>query len=279
MTVQSSQGTSNLPAFMQADAADGKENIGNDDIIIPRVALMQSVSDEVEAGKIRAGNFLHILLEEDMGTAIDDIVIVSHSKRYVLWSPRHEGGGILARASDGKTWDEAFQGMEFEVAPSKDRPRYKVKWKVEGEVGRDVGLGAWGSSDPENPDSSPAATLTHVLVCVSLSRLEMGPFTILLQRTAEKSARELLTKIRLDKAPLYGQVYRLSSTQSSGPSGDFYNYSFSKNGHVQELELYQQTQAMYESFRGKALKVDDSMDGSANAGNGDSGVDDGDVAY
>jgi hypothetical protein len=84
-----------------------------------------------------------------------------------------------------------------------------------------------------------------------------------LQRTAEKSARELLTKIRLDKAPLYGQVYRLSSAQTSGPSGDFYNYSFSKNGHVQELELYQQTQALYESFRGKALKVDDSMDGNA----------------
>jgi hypothetical protein len=32
---------------------------------------------------------------------------------------------------------------------------------------------------------------------------------------------------------------------------------------VQEQELYLQVQEMYESFRGKALKVDDSMDGSA----------------
>lgn len=266
---------------MQGGDRSGKENIDTDDMVIPRLALTQGVSNEVQEGLVSQGHFWHTILEEDWGKEIDDLVIVHHSKRYVLWEPRHMSGGILARASDGKNWDPQFAGMSWEIQPYKDQPRHKVKWSIpEGDlsVGRDIGLGAWGSTDPDNPDSPPAATLTHVLVCVRLSRPDDGPFTILLQRASEKIGKGLLTKINLDKAPIYGMVFKLSCQTEDGPTGDdFNNYKFVKNGYVADRDVYEQLRELNERLTAEGVKVDDSTaDGSANSGDaeGDDGGDD-----
>jgi hypothetical protein len=248
----------NLPAFMQDHKSEGKENIERGDLVIPRVALMQSVHKEVEEGKADAGNFYHTILEEDLGQSIEDLIIIHHSKRYMLWNPRHAGGGILARADDGKRWNPPFQNQEFEVAPLKDRPKYKVKWETGVFVGRDQGLGAWGTSDPENPDSPPAATLVHVLVCVIASRLDLGPFVILLQRSAEPVGKNLVTKISLDAAPIYGQVYSLGQKIQGSPSGDFFQYTFTKNGHVRDEGMFHRLREEYQKFASMEFKYDDS---------------------
>jgi hypothetical protein len=246
---------------MQKDAGSGKENIDTEDMIIPRVALTQSLSDQVTEGLVGIGHFWHTILEEDLGETLEDLVVVHHSKRYVLWSPRHMGGGILARASDGRNWDKQFVGMKFEVQPSKDRPRHKVIWEIDSApVGRDVGLGAWGTTDPDEPDSPPAATLTHVLVCVLLSRPEIGPFTILLQRTAEKVGKDLVTKINLDQAPIYGQVYKLSCKDDKAGNNEFLNYKFTKNGHVGTEDEYEACKKWNDMFTELGVTVDDSKD-------------------
>lgn len=278
----SSPATSNVPDFMRNDRS-GKDNIDQDDKIIPRVSLMQGTHDEVEQGLVLAGSFWHTLLEEDLGEEIDDLVIVHHSKRFMLWRPRHEGGGVLARASDGRNWDVQFRGMEFEVAPSKDRPRHKVKWKIseDGKVGRGIGLGDWGTSDPENVDSQPAATLSHVLVCVSLSKLHLGPFVVTLQRTSEKPARKLLGAIDMDMAPIYGQVYRMYAKDESSPSGDYKQYAFSKNGHVQDQEIYERLKGFNEVFTQEGVKYNDATDddGGSDSGVGDGGAADPNAKY
>lgn len=262
----------------------GKKNIDRGDVIIPRVALAQSTHEWVEQGKVPAGHFFHTILEEDIGEVIEDLVIIHHSKRWNLWKPRHEGGGILARASDGRRWDEGFRGMSFQVKPDKNRPRHQVTWEIskDGEVGRDVGLGAWGTSDPENPDSQPAATLSHVLVCTSLSRIHEGPFVILLQRTAEKVARGLLAKVQVDQAPLYGQVYRMGVKKDSSPSGDFYQYTFSKNGYVPDEDTFNRLRSAFEQFEAMAAVNYDERGGeeegtTSNGGapRGDGGAGDG----
>lgn len=270
---------------MAGHAQDGKQNIDRSDLIIPRVALMQSTHPEVEEGKTRAGRFWHTILEEDLGAELQDLVVVHHSKRYNLWQPRHMGGGILARASDGRRWDEQFRGMKFEVAPYKDQPRKKVTWEIDpdGFVGKDVGLGRWGTSDPENPDSQPAATLSHVLVCGLLSRLDIGPFVILLQRTSEKVGKGLLTKIQIDQAPIYGQVYRMGSKQESSASGDYYQYTFAKNGYVPDVALFERLKTLHEQFEAAGVKYDErggeTEGGPSGDARGDGGAGDKNARY
>lgn len=250
-------GAANLPAFMQQDAAtaSGKENISRDDMVIPRVALTQAVSDEATDGRCEVGNFWHTVLEEDLGPDLN-LIIVHQSKRYTLWNPRHSGGGVLARASDGKTWDSDFEG---EIQPYKDDKRKKVKFSVKAgdKVGRDIGLGKWGTLDPDNEDSPPAATLSYVLVCIAPDRPEVGPFVILLQRSAEPVARQLLTKINLDPAPLYGQIYTVGSKDQASDQGGFKQFTFAKNGHVQDAEMYELAKTFHEQFQSTEVKFDE----------------------
>lgn len=243
---------------MQGAGKTGKDNIDRGDLVIPRVALMQSVHKEVEEGKAEAGSFYHTILEEDLGQEIPDLIVVHISKQYKLWNPRHAGGGILARADNGREWNEPFRNKKFEVQPDKQRKNYKVTWETGVKVGRDEGLGRWGTSDPNNEDSPPAATLTYVLVCMIASRMDLGPFVILLQRSAEPVGKNLLTKVRLDPAPLYGQVYRLGQKVQGSPSGDFFQYTFAKNGHVQDEALFRTLQEQFEQFDAMSFKYDDS---------------------
>lgn len=225
---------------MQQDAASraGKENIARDDMVIPRVALMQAVSPQVLEAQAENGNFFHTVSEEDIGDRLDRLVILHHAKRYTLWNPRHAGGGVLARASDGKHWDQDF---DVEFPPSKDNLKKKVRYtaKKGDPVGRDVGYGRWGTMDPDNEDSPPAATLTHVLTCVDLDRVGMGPFVVLLQRSAEPVAKMLLSKVSIDPAPIFGQVYSMGSKVQPNAAGqDFNQFTFAKNGHVEDADLY-----------------------------------------
>lgn len=252
-------------------------------MVVPRVALMQSTHPEVEEQKVAAGNFWHTVLEESFGPEVDDLVIVHHSKRWTLWKPRHDGGGILARATDGRHWDVQFRGMEFEVSPDKARPRYKVKWAIgkDGRISKDDGLGRWGTSDPANEDSQPAATLTHVLVCVRAGHLEQGPFVILLQRTSEKVAKGLLTKVNLDPAPIYAQVYKMGVKTDSGPSGDYKQYSFAKNGYASE-DIIDQLEELNKRFTEAGVKYDESKgepDATDNGGSTDTGATDPNARY
>jgi hypothetical protein len=250
-----------VPTWMQDDARMGKENIAAEDRIIPRVQLAAAISSPVTEGKVQAGSFYHTVLEEDLGECLD-ITILHHSKRYTLWQPRHMGGGILARASDARNWDNGPQTFEG-IVPDKARPRYKVTWETGKTVGKDDGLGKWGSSDPENEDSAPAATLTHVLICVSPQ--VQGPFAVLLQRTGEGVAKSLLTKIDLDRAPIFGQKYVMGTKVDRKGTDEYHQYTFAKNGYVSQ-EQYEEFKELHKQFVELAPKVDDLKDPEAQGG-------------
>lgn len=265
------EASANVPAFMKDDARDGKENIDQSDIIIPRVALMQAISPEVVEGHAKSGEFYHTINEESVGSEMD-LVFVHHSKRYTLWLPRHAGGGIIARATDGAHWDSDF---EVEFAPYKDRPKYKVTYSAKkgDPVGRDAGLGKWGTLDPENEDSGPAATLSHQFVAVDLNNPDLGAFVVFLQRSAEPVAKQLLSKIKLAKAPLYGQVFRMGSKDAQNASGDDYKqYTFAKNGFVQDAETYETLKRMNDEFRSLDFRTnEEAPDTTADTDAGDAG--------
>lgn len=255
---------------MQDDAGTGKENIDQSDLIIPRVALMQAISPEVTEGKAGSGDFWHTINEQVLSSDVLRIVVVHHSKRYTMWKPRHAGGGIIARASNGANWDADFKES---FAPYKDRPKHLVEYaaKKGDVVSKDMGLGRWGTLDPENEDSSPAATLSHVMVCVALDYPELGPFVVYLQRSAEPVGKALLTKIKLDKAPIYGQVYTMGSKVATGDSGDYNQYTFAKDGHVDTEELYNEFKAMNVSFTEMGVKTNEEAPDNGGEGAGDKG--------
>lgn len=278
-------GLPSLPSFMQG-ATDGKEDIDNADLIIPRVALLQGISPSVMAGLGENGHFWHTINEMDLGPELE-IVPIIYRKQVTLWNPLHMGGGIIARSSDGKVWDSDF---DVQVAPYKDLPKKLVRYAAKrgDSVGLPnvpgSGLTAWGSADPENEDSGPAATVSHVFICRALDHMDIGPFAIFLQRSAERVGKELVTKIKTDKAPIYGQVLKLTCRTVPNDAGQEYNKPhFAKAGWVQDEATFRALMEEHNVFKTTSFRVNDedamAEGGEPGAGSAGSAADTKDEGY
>lgn len=257
-----------VPSFM-AGADSGKDSYDASDLIIPRVALLQGISPPVMQGLAENGQFWHTINEVALGDGLR-VTPLLHRKQWTLWRPLHAGGGVIARASDGAHWDADF---DVEVAPYKEMPKKLVRYaaKKGDVVSREIGLGAWGSADPENSDSGPAATLSHIFLFRALDFLDLGPFIVFLQKSSERVAKQLLTKIHTDRAPIYGQVLEMGHVTESNKAGQEYNqYTFRKDGWVMDEPTFREFEREHQLYKTTSFRTNDE-DAQDEGGPGDNG--------
>lgn len=266
-----------LPDFMKGHGGAGLEDIGQDDVETPRIKLLQGVSPEVEEfDTARSGNFWHALMERDLGSEIR-VVPLFIDRSAILWRPRWDGGGILARSSDMEKWSPS--NGQFEVKPVKGDSRSCI-WKT-GRTVAESGLLEWGSSVPWDPNSAPAATRMYNLVLAFPDHPDVIPGVVTLQRSSIRVARKLLGKMRVSRAPIYGTVFTLTRIKDVNPSGDeFWNYKFVSNGFVSDADQFRAYEEMHNQFKDTGLKVadEDSLQGEGEA-TGDGGIQDDDVNF
>lgn len=245
--------TNQLPAFMQDKQGHGTDNLTTRDMEVPRLKLMQALSPEVGANNnLKPGEFWHTLAEQSLGRSLL-IVPVYIDKRYVLWKPREAGGGILARADDGVHWNPA--NVTFDVPI--DKGKKIVKWATKGTVD-ESGLAEWGSFDPADPNSQPAATLVYTFILAMPDYPDLGFAQLNMQRGSVKVARSLIGKIKINKAPSYGRVFKMSSVDDKNNSGqDFHNLAFTAEGYVQDQDAFNAYESLYTTFSKTGLNIKD----------------------
>lgn len=247
-----------LPDFMK-NATVHKSNFDADDIELPRLKLLQSLSPELEDG-FQAGDLFHHVLEHSFGSEIE-IIPIFHFKSYILWNPRKSGGGILARADDGVTWDR--EG-EWEVVL--DSNKQKRTWKITNTNVRESGLAEWGTSDDQDENSPPAATKIVNIVAWIVGHDEKSPVVIPFQRGLLKSGTRLVSKIELSNVPEFGQKYILSTEKVSNNDGEeFYSFKTRGAGFVQDEELFKKLQHLHNRFADMTIRVMDA-EGMASEG-------------
>jgi len=241
-----------LPAFMQEHVGLGSENLGAGDSEVPRLKLMQALSPELEENNgLKQGEFWHTLAEENFGTSVR-VTPIWTDCRYILWRPRDAGGGILARADDGRTWSPA--DTEFTI---KLKSGQEVKWKTAKTVVQS-GLDKWGSYNPADPNSPPAATRMYNFVMSFPDRPDLPPAVVTLQRAAIRVARKLIGKLKVTQAPSFGLIFEMTSFKDRNSAGqDFYNYAFKMNGKIMDQDLYKSNYAQYKFFKEQGLQVKD----------------------
>lgn len=245
-----------VPDFMKADAGKGTEALTAADLEIPRLILLQSLSPEVTEGDERPGGFYHTILEETIapkGEALRIVPIFSEI-RYILWRPRHEGGGILARADDGIHWNPG--NAEFDVKPYKDRPD-TVKWKTAPTV-EESGLHKFGSSDPKDPNSQPAAVKMWNYVVVLPDFPELGPMVLTFQRGMARIGANFSSKVKFaDGAPSFGQIFKMTSKMDNSGAGDYFSLTMERDSYVSDPQQYASYKALYEQFSKDGVKIRD----------------------
>jgi hypothetical protein len=245
----------NLPAHLQNQ---GKKvslgNIDRDDLIIPRVKLLQAISNEVtEFDNAKAGNFWHTIAGEMLGNSLRVTPIVIR-KGYTLWAPRGDDRGILARANDGINWD-IQEDFEVKLKGIKQ----PVVWSTKAGTVAASGLARFGSSIPDDPQSKPAASLTYNILFYLLDHPEISPVVVINTRSAVKPAKNLISKIEMSRFNHYDRVFKMGITQEQGAEGPYFNYTYVADGYTTGDE-HEITEALHAKYGDVEFKTNDDED-------------------
>jgi hypothetical protein len=237
-----------LPAFMHEQARFA--TLGAGDVEMPRLKLLQASSPELtQFDYAREGEFWHSQINESFGSTVR-ICPIYIDWRFILWRPREAGGGILARADDGRHWAPA--DTEFTVTL---KSGHEVKWRTARTVAAS-GLAKRGSYDPGDPNSPPAAARMYSIVC-SFPDRQAFPAVVTLQRATAKAANRLIGKLKVLRAPSFGVIAEMASFKDKSPAGAFYNYAFEVVGPVEDKAFYGENFAQFRFFMEQGLKVKD----------------------
>jgi len=240
----------------------GTEGIESDDITIPRIKIGQSMSEEVKSGDIPEGA-LFLNVSGDVLVGPNDklpFVLLARSKEYILWNPREDGGGILARAKPVSTkdgtryaWDKPNTSFDVKVGG-----KVKVKWKTGKYIDED-GLADWGSEIPGDKDSGIAATAHHNFV-VALPTHGNLVAALSLSRSGAKKAKDFNALLKLGgNIPIFARVFTISTVDEKNDKGAFKNFAIKPAGFVAKDE-FPVFRSMAEGFLNANFSVDHSDD-------------------
>jgi len=204
--------------------ARGTENIGADDITLPRLAVAQKTSPQLEPDKpnyidgLRLFEMYNSLTGERYGNGPVEIVIVRHDKRAMQF-------------------DAANNVVDFDVPLGDSRLQFTA--------------GADGSR------VKPAAVLFHDYIALLGGSLE--PVVLSLKGTGIKVAKTLNSLISIRRlkngGPIWGGKYSVTSTK--GQAGSFtYGLFQVKNAGVPSDEQVAAAEAFYESLKGRTVHTD-----------------------
>lgn len=219
----------------EAPSNKGLEGLGKDDVKTPTINLLQPLSPILKSfqGVAFANEFWHTGMNVSLGTSFDFVTALI-SKRVILFRPREDqGGGILAFSRDGKTWDTGGN-TEFRV---------KLKGKKEPVVwntGRDVissRLTNFGTMNPEESDSPPAATISYEYLVYLIKHPELSPVVIRAAKTGMPNGKALNTSLlTLAKSgkPIQSVAVRCFVEEKSNNDGAWTVPNFKTIGYVQK---------------------------------------------
>lgn len=227
-------GAGSVPAHLQnSDRGSKLAGMDSTDFIVPRIKLLQGISPEVEAfDEAKSGNFWLNVLDIALGDSFRFIPI-NNRKRFLLLPPIGDDRGVLARADDGRTWNT--KGSWDVKLKNMKTP---VTWTIDDLDVRKSGLGEFGSSNPDDPDSNPAATLFYEYL-VWLPDVPELPTPVLLSlaRSQAKKARDLNGKIEFGGVAMQGLAFEATVVKETGAEGPYNNYQFAKAGYATENEF------------------------------------------
>ncbi len=207
-----------LPAYLKGreGPARGSEQAGMEDIILPRILLLQQLSPQLDESApeyiegAKAGDIVNSLTGENYGKEVT-IVPVYFRKEVVIWKKREKGGGFCGSY---KTRDEANRALMTLEPPVAD-------YDVEDQATQ------------------------FVLVIKEDGGVDQA--VISFSRTKMKTSRKLQSLIRLAGVDSFAGQYKLSSVQEQSDMGKYYNFAVSSLGFVPE-EIYRAAESVYESI-------------------------------
>lgn len=268
-----------LPDFMKGERPAGTEALSSKAMTPPRLKLCQATTPEKKDNEaLREGQFFNNTTGTIYGKSVL-LIPIFLTEAYFLFAPKNNmsKGGLLARANDGVHWSPP--NMEFEVAVNNEGR--KAVWKTAETVSRSK-LDQWGTFDPVNPNSPPAAVHSINMMCLMPEFMDEGPSVFSFMKSAIKIGKKLSSSLSISRAPAFGRLFRFSSLQVSNTSGqEYYEPRFEAAGFVASQEIFNVAKEYYEKVKDLGVQVDVGEEDDPQGGNSGNRapVDDSKVAY
>ena len=229
-----------LPSWAKS-TGKGTEGITAQSLKIPRIGLLQGVSPELEEDdSLRPGMWFHNTGNCSIGKEVRFVPCFC-SESVIIWRDRKEGGGIIARASDGAKWDTPDAEIEFTIGG-------KTKKFDLGKTVVASGLAEFGTSDPSNAQSAPIATRNINVACYLMDYPEMSPAVLTLKRSGHRVGMDFMTNLRQNAASIFFRAFILGSTSEKSGAGPYLVPRITPDGFVADEAVAKLTEQIYEQF-------------------------------
>lgn len=203
----------------------GSENVGTDDLVIPRLTILQALSPELEEGKpefikgAKQGDLINTVSRQNYGKSVY-VVNVHYSKLWLVWRDRKRGGGFYG----------AFPDPEQANARAKE------------EGGKAEGIEAQD-------------TPTHLCLLPNRSTGAIDEIMIPMPRTKAKVSRQWNSQMRMAGGDRFARVWQLSSVKEENNRGEsYFNYVVAASGFPAK-KLYDQAEKLFHQIAQNERRV------------------------
>lgn len=207
-------------------AGRGSENVGTEDLVIPRLEVLQALSPmcvkgEAEYNKdAEPGMLTNSVTRQLYGKEVF-VVPVHYSKQWLVWKDRQKGGGFFGAYPDAEA----------------------AKVRVTEEGGEKAGIEA-------------IDTPTHLCLLVNRETGDVDEVIVSMPRTKAKISRQWNSMIRMAGGDRFARVYRVTSQHEKNQKGDFYNFAIAQSGFPSK-GLFAKAERLWQSIdKGRTFKMD-----------------------
>jgi len=208
--------TETMPAYMDPEKVRGSENVGTDDLTIPRLGLIQDLSPQRKKNEpeyipgAEEGLYFNSVSNELYGESLV-FVPVFFTKEWNIWKLSDAGGGFFGSYPSEQEAQAEFEKQDY------NPEEYEIV-----DTAQHFGLIIHEGRPPED-------------IVISMTKSKM------------KVNRSLNSMIRLNGGDRFSRAFKITCIDDENNVGQkFYNMKFSPLGFVSE-DVYRAAESLYDS--------------------------------
>lgn len=217
-----------VPDYIKRGQDRGSENVEMQDLVIPRIELVQALSECLEEGSgnyiegAKAGMFYNSVTRELYGPSVY-VCPVFFKKQYLAWRDRKKGGG--------------FGGAFDTMAEAQER-----------------------IAQQEIPEEWEAIeTAQQILLTVNTETHETAEAVLSCARTKQKVSRQWNSLIRVNGFDRFSRIYELFGVDETNSQNQSYKNIGVRYVDFASMPVYKAAEALYNSIASgeRVVKIDD----------------------
>lgn len=236
MTAQSQSSmmmiTDKVPDYIESNTNRGSEDVGQEDLVIPRLEVIQALSPAVKDGdpgyipEARPGMLMNSVSKQLYGKEVM-VVPVVFMKQWLVWRQRKD--------KDGKPIEGGFFGSFNHPDAAKRR------------------------ADEEGGEANYIEiieTPQHLCLLLNFASSKVEEIMVSMPRTKAKISRQWNSMVRMAGGDRFSRAYRVTSALEKKPQGDYYNFAIAQSGFPNKA-IYVQAEELYKVISaGRAVTMD-----------------------